>query len=345
MRALIIGLGSIGQRHVRNLRAILGDDVEIIAYRVRRLKHVVTAKLEADMNRNVEEEFSISAYSNMDDALAKEPDVAFVCNPNSMHVPLASACVQAGCDVFIEKPLSDSLEGVDDLIAAAGKHQRIAMVGYQMRFHPCLRKLAVILKEGTLGRLLTVRATIGEHIAKWHPYEDYRQAYAARASLGGGVVLSQIHECDYLYSLFGLPRRIFAIGGQWSHLEIDVEDSASTLMEYEISGRRLPIHLHQDYLQWPPSRQCEVIGDLGRAVMDLREARLTVWENGDVSPKVHSFEEFERNQLFVDEMTHFLDCVKTRRRPTVDLQEGLGSLRMALAIRASIASGQLITLE
>ena len=87
----------------------------------------------------------------------------------------------------------------------------------------------------------------------WHPYEDYRALYAARADLGGGVVLSQIHEFDYLYALFGLPRRLFAIGGHLSHLEIDVEDVASTLMEFNVDGHILPVHLQQDYLQRPAS--------------------------------------------------------------------------------------------
>ena len=139
-----------------------------------------------------------------------------------------------------------------ELVRMAAEQERIAMVGYQLRFHPCLRKLAEIVQSGILGNLLAVRATIGEYLPNWHLYEDYRKMYAARADLGGGVVLSQIHEFDYLYSLFGLPRRIFAVGGHWSELEIDVEDTASILMECSVNGRTLPIHLHQDYLQSPP---------------------------------------------------------------------------------------------
>jgi predicted dehydrogenase len=344
MKILIIGLGGIGQRHTRNLRALLGNDVEIIAYRVRRQMHVVTPAMGADTGRSVEDEYSIRVFSSLEAALLQKPDIAYVCNPSSLHIPVALACIQAGCDLFIEKPLADSLDGVEELIQSSDSRKSIAMVGYQLRFHPCLHKLSDTIQSGVLGNLLAVRATIGEYLPNWHPYEDYRQMYAARADLGGGVVLSQIHEFDYLYSLFGLPRRIFALGGHWSELEIDVEDTASILMECSLAGRPLPIQLHQDYLQSPPSRQCEVIGDRGRVVMDLQALTVTVFTRGNSTPVIHSFSGFERNQLFIDQSIHFLECVKERKRPIVDLRDSLQSLRMALAVKRSIALHQPVEL-
>lgn len=344
MKILMIGLGGIGQRHTRNLRSLLGDTIEIIAYRLRRQTHVITPSMGANTDRNVEDEYSIRVYSSLQEALAEKPDIAFVCNPSSLHIQTAMACIRGGCDVFIEKPLSDSIDGAEELVRAAADNKRIAMVGYQLRFHPCLRKLAETVQSGILGSLLAVRATIGEYLPNWHPYEDYRQMYAARADLGGGVVLSQIHEFDYLYSLFGLPKRIYALGGHWSELEIDVEDTASVLMECRASNRPLPVQLHQDYLQSPPSRQCEVIGDRGRAVMDLHALTVTIFIRGSATPDVHSFSGFERNQLFIDQTIHFLECVKVRRRPLVDLNDGMQSLRMALAVKMSIETGQPIEL-
>jgi predicted dehydrogenase len=344
MKILMVGLGGIGQRHTRNLRAILGESAEFIAYRVRRQTHVVTPTMGADSTRNVEEEYGVRVFPSLDAALAEKPAIAFICNPSNLHVQATLACIRAGCDVFIEKPLSDSMVGTDELVRAAEEQKRVAMVGYQLRFHPCLRQLAETVHSGALGNLLGVRATIGEYLPGWHPYEDYRQMYAARADLGGGVVLSQIHEFDFLYSLFGLPARVYAIGGHWSELEIDVEDTASILMESSVNGRPLPIQLHQDYLQSPPNRQCEVIGDRGRTVMDLHALSVTIYTRGNAIPVVHSFSGFERNQLFIDQTNHFLECVKTRNRPIVDLKDGLQSLRMALAVKQSIATHQPVEL-
>jgi predicted dehydrogenase len=338
MKILMIGLGGIGQRHLRNIRSLLGNAADVIAYRVRRQTHVVTPTMNADPSRNVEQEYSIRVFSSLDEALEQKPEIAFICNPSSLHIPVTLACLKAGCDVFIEKPLSDSLQGTKELERVASEANRVAMVGYQTRFHPCLHKLAELVQSGILGNLLAVRSTIGEYLPNWHPFEDYRQIYAVRADLGGGVVLTQIHEFDFLYSLFGLPSRVYAIGGHWSELEMDVEDTASILMECAVAGRPLPIHLHQDYLQSPPNRQCEVIGDRGRVVMDLRAVTVTVFTRDVDIPVIHDFPGFERNRLFVDELSHFFDCVKTRRKPVVDLADGLQSLRMALAAKKSMST-------
>jgi predicted dehydrogenase len=342
VKALIVGLGGIGQRHTRNLRTLLGDNVDIIAYRVRRQTHVVTPTLGVEPDRNVENEYRIRTFSYLNEALAQKPDIAFICNPSSLHVPVAIACLEAQCDIFVEKPLSDSMGEMDVLIRTAEERKAVVMVGYQLRFHPCVRALTEIVKSGILGNLLAVRATVGEYLPNWHPYEDYRQMYASRAQLGGGVILSQIHEFDYLYSLFGVPVRVFALGGHWSDLEVDVEDTATTLMECRFGNRSLPIQVHQDYLQSPPSRQCEVIGDRGRVLMDLHKLTVTRFGRGSANPEQQTFESFERNQLFLDELEHFLECVKSRNRPVVDLHDGLQSLRMALAVKRSISAGHVV---
>lgn len=344
MKILMIGLGGIGQRHLRNLRTLLGDDAEIIAYRVRRLSGVITPTLQMDADRDVEQEYRLRVFGDLDSALALKPDIAFICNPSSLHIPVATACVQGGCDLFIEKPLSDDLIGFPELQELVKKQAKIVMIGYQLRFHPCFLRMQEIVRSGVLGSLLGVRATVGEYLPGWHRYEDYRQGYAARADLGGGVVLSQIHEFDYLYALFGKAKRLFSLGGHWSNLEINVEDVASTLMQCEFAGRTLPVHLQQDYLQRPPSRQCEVIGDSGKAILDFPSLSVTLYDaEGNMADRFAS-EHLDRNQLFIHELQHFLDCVKTRSTPVVDLQEGAWSLRLALAAKESITTNCVVEL-
>jgi predicted dehydrogenase len=339
MRCLLVGLGGIGQRHVRNLRTLCGDAIDIIAYRVRCDTPLLTDSLQVAAAESVEDRYRVRTFFDLNSALAEKPDFGFICNPSSLHVPIALALAEANCHLLIEKPLSDSLDGIDSLIEICERRGLAALVAYQWRFHPLLIRVRSLLEEGALGQLISVQAEVGEYLPGWHPYEDYRRMYAARRDQGGGVILSQIHEMDYLYWLFGAPSRVVAMGGTRSRLGIDVEDTAAILMD--MGG--LPVHLHADYLQRPGRRALRIVGDTGVIVADLLAPRLTVFKEGMLAEEA-LFEGFARNQLFLDEMRHFLDCVAGKAKPVVTLRDGAVSLRMALAARASLEIGRIVTL-
>jgi predicted dehydrogenase len=338
MRCLVIGLGSIGQRHVRNLRALCGDAVDIIAYRVRRDTPLLTDTFQVIAAESVEDRYGIRTFFDLNLALAEKPDFALVCNPSNLHVSVAQALAAANCHFLIEKPLSDSLDGIDGLIGSCEREGLVALVGYQWRFHPLLARVRSLLVEGALGHLVSVQAEAGEYLPGWHPYEDYRRMYAARREQGGGVILSQIHELDYLYWLFGAPRRVVAMGGTRSRLDIDVEDTVAILMD--MGG--MPVQVYEDYLQRPARRVLRIVGDHGVIDADLLAPRLTVFKEGMLVEEA-MFEGFTRNQLFLDEMRHFLDCVAGRAKPLVTLRDGAVSLRMALAARNSLETGRIVT--
>ena len=340
MKVLMIGLGGIGQRHLRNLRTQFGDQVEVLAYRVRKQSDVLTDKLQIEPGSSLEEKYGIIVFNDLDSALAQKPDVAFICNPSSLHIPVALAAAEAGCHLFIEKPLSHNLDDIDKLIELIDRKKLIALVAYQMRFHPCLKRVQSLLSQNSIGPVLAVRAEVGEYLPGWHLYEDYRQMYASRRELGGGVILSQIHEMDYLYWMFGLPRRVFTMGGHLSSLEIDVEDVASILMD--CGG--IPVHLHQDYIQRPPSRTLQIIGDKGKIVADFRTLTVEQFDQNGKSLGCNCYEGFDRNQLFMDELAHFFACVEGKESPLVSLRDGARSLRMALAAKESLETGKVVEL-
>jgi predicted dehydrogenase len=345
MKVLMVGLGGIGQRHVRNLKEIMGTEVDIIAYRVRKQSNVLTDQLKIEEGAKLEDKYSITSFADFDEALDQNPDVVFVCNPSSLHLPIALKAAERGCSLFIEKPLSHNYEQVNDLIKIIEKKNLIAMVGYQLRFHPCLQHLHTLMQQNAIGRIVAVRIEVGEYLPGWHTYEDYRQMYAARSDLGGGVILSQIHEMDYIYWLFGFPENVYALGGHLSSLDIDVEDTASILMSCFIDGRHIPVHLHQDYIQRPPSRTCEVIGDEGKIIVDFHALTLNVYDKNGAQKEANFFKEFQRNQLFLDELKHLLECLQKKQTPLITVRDGAQSLRMALAARESIFSGQIVKME
>lgn len=341
MKVLFVGLGGIGQRHVRNLRLLFGTDVEILAYRVRGLTQVLTDNFKIEPDASLKDKYQIREFDDLERALAEKPLAMFVCNPSDAHIDVALSGARAGCHLFIEKPLSNNLDHLGELSSIVEEKELVALVAFQLRFHPGLQYLHSLLKEQTVGPVLNVQVEVGEYLPGFHPYEDYRELYASRSDLGGGVVLSQIHELDYLYWLFGFPRRVFAVGGQLSALEIDVEDVVSTLFEFEIGSKLIPVQLHQDYLQRPPSRSCKVIGDQGKIILDFADRTLAV-HNSDGELASSKSYEFERNQMFIDELKHFFACVEGKEKPVVTLNDGIQSLRMALAIKHSMTTGEVV---
>ena len=349
------GLGSIGQRHARNLRTVLGADVELLAYRVRRLGQVITPDpgeaMRADTGgaldikvNDVEAWLGLRVFTSLDAAIAERPDAVFVTNPNSFHMPVALAAARAGCHLLIEKPLSHNLAGVAELTDLVDRGRLVCLVGYHLRFHPGFRLVQSWLSAHAIGRVIAARLEFGEYLPGWHPYEDYRQMHASRSDQGGGVVLSQIHDLDYAYALFGLPRRLFAVGGHLSGLEVDVEDTASILMECVDTGRRFPVHLHQDCVRRPRSRTCEVIGDAGTIHFDFNAGVAERRDEAGDCVEAHAFDDVRRNDLFLDELRHFLACVRGDERPCVGIREASQSLRVALAARESMETGEVVAL-
>lgn len=342
MKVLIIGLGSAGQRHMRNLKRILGNQVSFIAYRVRKYPRMFDDNLNVVEGQDVNTAYQITEYNNLKDALNEKPDVAFIANPNSMHMECAIEAAKAGIDIFLEKPVSDSLDRTDELLMLVKEKGLILYVGYQMRLHPCIKKLKQDIEDEIIGRVVTVDCQMGELITGMHKYEDYRQMNESKKSTGGGVVLCQIHELDYLYWIFGMPTEIYSIGNKYSDLEIEVEDAATTICRYEKDGRAYPVVIHQDFLQSPPVRKCKVIGTEGQIEVDLLQNQYTVFGRNTV--REERFVYFTRNDMFMEEVKCFLKYVETRRQETMTLEEGLGSLKMALAIKESMQSGRSIRL-
>jgi predicted dehydrogenase len=335
VRILIAGLGAIGQRHARNLRSLRGDGVELLAFRRRRLMHVVTESLTKDDSRDVERELGVTAFDDLGAALAERPDAVFVCTPTSGHLEIAQRAADAGCHLFIEKPVSHTLEGVGRLLETVAARRLVVVVGSQWRFHPCVRALRALIVSGRLGPLQGAELDYAEYLPDWHPYEDYRASYAARAELGGGVVLTQIHDYDLAFWLFGAPRAVRASGGHLSELEVDVEDTVDATLETAAGA----IRVRQSFASRPPRRTIVVRGARATASVDLLAARLTV--QPALAPEVY-VADYQRNQLFLDEAAHVLACVEGREKPACSLDEGVAVLGVALAVKSAMASGHTV---
>lgn len=328
MKILIAGLGSIGRRHLRNLRAL--GETDILLCRT----HQATLPDEELAGLSVENDFQR--------ALNHRPEAVIVANPTALHLDVAIPAAQAGCSLLIEKPLSHNLERVNELAEALRTSGARALVGYQFHFHPGLRKAAEILASKRLGDPVSARAHWGEYLPAWHPWEDYRSGYSARADLGGGVVLTLSHPLDYLRWFFGGVQAVWAFTDRRGGLGIDVEDTAEIGLRFR-SGVIASIHL--DYVQRPPRHDLEIVCTGGTLRWDNADGALRVFEAKRNEWETYPAPEgFERNHLFLEEMRHFLAVTRGEVGPACTLEDGIQALRLALAALKSASEGRLVLL-
>ena len=321
MKFLIAGLGSIGRRHLRNLRA-LGQE-NIILYRT----HQATLP-DAELG-------DLPTFTELSLALDEKPDGVIVANPTALHLEVANAAAKAGAVLLIEKPLSDGLAGLGELQSALKLSGKPAMVGFHFRFHPVLNQVKALLESGQLGKPLSAHAHWGEYLPDWHPWEDYRRSYAARADLGGGVVNTLSHPLDYLRWLLGEVESVSAWTGKQSELELDVEDHADILLRFS-DGEAASVHL--DYYQRPPSHTLEITCEGSRICWDNAsgEARVFHAQSGATDLMVPP-EGFERNQMFLDELATFVRLCEGEALPHCTLADGIRAQELVLAIKQSAA--------
>lgn len=314
---LIAGLGSIGRRHFQNLRA-LGCS-RFVFYRT-------FQSTMADPDTA-----AWPTVTNLDEALAEHPTIAVVANPTAKHLEVALAAARAGCHLFIEKPLSHSLDHCRELAHLVRERQLTTMIGCQFRFHPLLASLREQLRAGRIGEVLGARAEWGEYLPDWHPWEDHKQSYSARADLGGGVVLTLIHPLDYLYWLFGPADCVRASLRHVPSLQTAAEDDWAEIT-LEFAGGVIG-QVHLDYVQKPAVHRLWAWGDNGRSTLDFHAGTLT-WETPGGDTQIEREPTgFERNTMFIDEMRHFLDAVAAGRPTSIPLQEGIDVLEIALTAK------------
>jgi predicted dehydrogenase len=327
LRALVAGAGSIGRRHARNL-STLGVAVAV-------------ADPDETARATASEEFGVETYTSIEDGLNTAPDFVVVCAPNRFHVEIATAGAKAGCHLFVEKPLSHTLDSLSELTAAVTANELTTLVGCNMRFVPELRKIRELLDDSVVGPVRAARVEGGSYLPDWYPDKDYRDAYSARADLGGGVILDYIHEINYSRWLFGEFETVSAMTGQVSHLDIETNDVAGILAR---RSDGMVCEFHLDYVQREPSRSCHIVGDEGTIRWSWTDGTLE-WSLADNQRR--SFErpdDWEVNDMYVDEMKHFLDCVVAGTHTTCPISCGRHDLELALAARESSETGSHVDL-
>ncbi len=324
MKILIAGLGSIGRRHLRNLAAL--GEKDILLYRT---------------GRSTMPDDELKGYpveSDLRAALAHKPEAVLVTNPTALHLDVAIPAAEAGCHILLEKPISHSMERVDELRHVVQRNGVRVLTAYMFRFHAILGEVKRLLDEGAIGKPVSARAVYGDYLPRWHPWEDFHKAYSARPELGGGVIFTLCHPIDYLRWLFGEVEQVWAFTGQNGNLGIETEDTAQAGLRF---AGGLLASLHLDYLQRPAVHYLEIVGTQGNISWDYYTNQAILAPAGKEPATLQGDTEDIRSPMFVEEMRHFLRVVKDGETPRCTLEDGIRSLQICLAIHKS-ASSELI---
>ena len=316
MKFLIAGLGSIGRRHLRNLISL--GEKDIILYRTNR------STLDLDEFSNLE------TFTDLNSALDHKPEAVIISNPTALHLDVAIPAAKSGCAILMEKPVSHNFDGIDGLKKALWSSESNLVMGFQFRYHPTLRKIVEWIKMGEIGKPLSFICQWGEYLPDWHPWEDYRQSYAAREDLGGGVVRTLCHPLDYLGWIFGEASVRWALTGKISPLEIDVEDMAAIHLGFE-NGVEGCVML--DYFRRPPLHMLEISGSEGSIEWKNNTGAARIFRaSRDEWETVLPPEGFERNDLFLEELRHFIRVARGEENSLCTLEDGIRTQKLVQQI-------------
>ena len=323
---LVIGCGSIGKRHIHNLLNI-------------GIKNIVAVDIQRDCLIDVQKEFKIDVSSRLETALDTGVKAALICTPPASHISNALLAADVGSHLFIEKPLSNSLNGVDELIRKVKKNNLVTLVGCNYRFHPGIQRVKSLLQTNEIGDVISARAHFGQSLPAWHPWEDYRNGYSAQKTLGGGVTLDRIHEFDYLCWLLNDVKEVFSFTDHLSKLEIDTEDISEVLLRF-YNGAIASIHL--DYIR--PIYECslDILGEEGIIQWNSQDNYIKCYTVKKMKWEIIKWEDYDENAMYIEEMRHFLRVLNGDEESINDVSNGKKTLQIALAAKDSAKKGKVI---
>ena len=327
LKVSVLGNGSIGRRHLRGLSAVskqLGV-TEIRGF-----------DTNPDRRELVKAETpNVVSVDNIKAAVSGV-DTVFMCVPTSLHVPIYEQIRDLGqFDLFIEKPLSHTLQGCEQMLFEQKKIGKKVAVGYMMHYHPVLQRAKSLIESGKLGRVLSVRAEGGFYLPSWHPWENYQDFYMSWKTGGGGALLDISHEIDYLQWLFGEVEEVQGFMGTISDLEISSDDMAAAILKFKngVIGQ-----FQLDLLQFDESRYCKVIGTDGVLRFDFAKSKViyntkdsTDWEEENINVNI--------DDIYAEEYKSVLSAFRGEDVHYVSGEQSYNTMQVIEAVRRSHSYG------
>ncbi|WP_333859916.1 Gfo/Idh/MocA family oxidoreductase [Clostridium sp.] len=303
----IIGLGSIGTRHLKNIITVLKN--RNYSYMIDLIRSGKGKEIEKEMSQHISHTF----YSY--DSAPNDYDIIFVTNPTNLHFQTIKQFVTKTRHMFIEKPVFDTIDiSIDSLQL---KDDSIYYVACPLRYTNVIQyfKHQIDLKNVYCARIIC-----SSYLPEWRSNQDYRNTYSAHKDQGGGVSIDLIHEWDYICYLFGEPEQIFNIIGKFSNLEIDSDDLSLYIAKYKDKA----VEVHLDYFGRKTIREIQIFTEEDIIIGDLANSQIRYLKSG----KVISFKE-QRNDFQCKEIENFFDIIEEKVTNDNDISIAFRTLQIA----------------
>ena len=329
---LFCGFGNIMQRHFRNLKKLLPDCKTTIYTN----KHAMYRVFDDNLNISYHESL-LHAYDidyicyNINDALDYDNyDAVFIGTLPPERISQAIKSAKRNYNLFIEKPLSNNLDKIYNLQEIVESNNLKCAIGFQMRFHPLLNKLKEMVDNNEFGKIYRIEINHCNSVYNWTSGRDLDNFYVLKEKNGGGVLLSQIHEIDYLTWIFGKLYPISAIYGQWLNIpNSDVEDNITILSNLELTNICIPVIINLDFISKVPKRTIKVYGTENFIEIDLIEGSYKTSTKTGITT-------ISWNDLFMDEMKAFLNLLNGEKQENLaTLEDGIHSLGFCMDIKSN----------
>lgn len=304
MKVCFVGAGSIGKRHIKNFAQICAENHTKITIHLYR---VANKPLEEDVAKHVQKTIL------REDELDEKYDAVFITNPTYKHYETLELFLNKTDVFFVEKPVFNTVNIDISKFMKPGKKYYVAC---PLRYTNVLLDAKRVIEQ---ENVFSVRAISSSYLPDWRKGVDYRETYSAHKDQGGGVKIDLIHEWDYLYSMFGKPQKIFSLSGKYSQLEIDSEDLAVYIAQYE----NMLIELHLDYFGRKVRRNLEIRTSKHEYIFDIAESK--IYQDGVLRCEYIE----DGNDKYVREMNYFYQLLCGSEASTNDLKKALETMKIA----------------
>lgn len=334
-KVLFIGLGGAGQRHLRIFKDLLPIETKFLAFRSKSSTPLLKKDFTVNTKSNLKKEYNLQDFDSLESAFEQKPDLTVISTPSSLHVDFMMKAVKNGSSVFVEKPWSDNLNNFDFFNQLILKKKLSFNISFQRRYHPQISEVNKFIKDGKLGKPISASFNVFSNVPFWHPYEDWKKLYAVNSNLGGGVLLTEIHEIDLIYWFFGLPIEVFCIGGNRSQEKLDVEDTTQIILIY----KDFSVNLTLCFMHKKQSRNFHIAGNNADITWNDTNNELIISSFDNESDSLIDKSLIENDDMFYNQTKKFISNWDNNDT-VIALNSASSSLAIVEAAKKSLSSGK-----